>query len=332
MAHSNHAVWGGYPPSMSVIGEELPGAEQTLAPDTPPSHSVKTQAPPASSVTETWHPPAVASSVLVQVDDADGSERWVLATVQSHTRASERSPCTSFVAKLPANAGASRMPRQERLTRATEGSSWRRMMPKRNERIEAEVDWGEGELEWAKARVLKRLFATGEFTAVICYPDGTEDDEFVETYKLDAEESSGAGPAPPYRSTSSRVVPSLLHLVVDPWCFGRSQKSLTPTSRVAQRGAIEALSSLSASASATRFACAATAISAAAANAQRTPRKSQKSRRPTSRVARRGAVEAGRARGRATRPDLTARRSPTRAWRGSSACTEQPSGGAGRRS
>ena len=63
MAHSsNHAVWGGYPPSMSVIGEELPGAEQTLAPDTPPSHSVKTQAPPASSVTETWHPPAVASS------------------------------------------------------------------------------------------------------------------------------------------------------------------------------------------------------------------------------------------------------------------------------
>ena len=210
MAHSsNHAVWGGYPPSMSVIGEELPGAEQTLAPDTPPSHSVKTQAPPASSVTETWHPPAVASSVLVQVDDADGSERWVLATVQSHTRASERSPCTSFVVKLPANAGASRMPRQERLTRATEGSSWRRMMPKRNERIEAEVDWGEGELEWAKARVLKRLFATGEFTAVICYPDGTEDDEFVETYKLDAEgvEWRRAGTSLPQHQQPSRPIP-----------------------------------------------------------------------------------------------------------------------------
>ena len=37
------------------------------------------------------------------------------------------------------------------------------------------------------ARVRRRLFATGCFVAAVCFDDGTEDDGFVETFKLDEE-------------------------------------------------------------------------------------------------------------------------------------------------
>lgn len=59
-------------------------------------------------------------------------------------------------------------------------------MPRRDEVIEVEVS-DDGEVEWRCARVNRRLFATGEFSAVVCHPDGTPDEAFVETFRLDAE-------------------------------------------------------------------------------------------------------------------------------------------------
>ncbi len=50
--------------------------------------------------------------------------------------------------------------------------------------VEVEED---GEVEWRHARVYKRLRTTSEFTAVICFPDGSPDWDFVETFRMDSE-------------------------------------------------------------------------------------------------------------------------------------------------
>ena len=64
---------------------------------------------------------------------------------------------------------------------------WRRLMPRRRERIDVEVK-EDGKLEWRQAIVTKRLppttFRSASFTCVVCYPDGTPDEDFIETYRL----------------------------------------------------------------------------------------------------------------------------------------------------
>ena len=59
-------------------------------------------------------------------------------------------------------------------------------MPKRGEYVSVEVE-EDGEIEWRKALVTRRLFATGEFLVAVCYPDGTVDTLFVESYRLEEE-------------------------------------------------------------------------------------------------------------------------------------------------
>ena len=64
---------------------------------------------------------------------------------------------------------------------------WRRLMPRRRERIDVEVE-EDGKLEWRQAIVTKRLppttFRRASFTCVVCFPDGTPDQDFIETYRL----------------------------------------------------------------------------------------------------------------------------------------------------
>lgn len=60
-------------------------------------------------------------------------------------------------------------------------------MPKRAEVIEVEVEI-DGTVEWRRAAVTKRLFATGEFKAAICFPDGRPDSQFIEEFRLEAED------------------------------------------------------------------------------------------------------------------------------------------------
>ena len=50
-------------------------------------------------------------------------------------------------------------------------------------------------VEWRPAVVEKRLMKTSEFSAVVCYPDGTPDHEFVETFRLSTEGAAVARPA-----------------------------------------------------------------------------------------------------------------------------------------
>ena len=76
----------------------------------------------------------------------------------------------------------------ERFTSQDEGKEWRRMMPRRSEMVEVEVE-DDGETEWRRAEVVKRLFASGEFTAMVSFPDGSPDYDFVETFRLESEGS-----------------------------------------------------------------------------------------------------------------------------------------------
>ena len=43
------------------------------------------------------------------------------------------------------------------------------------------------QVEWRRASVTKRAAATGEFSVIVCFPDGTPDPDFHETFRLEAE-------------------------------------------------------------------------------------------------------------------------------------------------
>lgn len=66
-----------------------------------------------------------------------------------------------------------------------EGREWRRLQPSRGERIEIEIEEEEGAgVEWRYAVVGQRIYSSQCFTVTVCYPDGSLDDEFVETLRL----------------------------------------------------------------------------------------------------------------------------------------------------
>ena len=65
-----------------------------------------------------------------------------------------------------------------------EGKTWRRVAPAIGTLVEVEVD-EEGEVSWRSASVRKR--SVGDFTAVVLYPDGMPDEDFVEKYSVSDE-------------------------------------------------------------------------------------------------------------------------------------------------
>jgi len=65
-----------------------------------------------------------------------------------------------------------------------EGKTWRRVAPAVGTLVEVEVD-EEGEVSWRCASVRKR--SVGDFTAVVLYPDGMPDEDFVEKYSVSDE-------------------------------------------------------------------------------------------------------------------------------------------------
>ena len=66
-----------------------------------------------------------------------------------------------------------------------EGKTWKRIGPAVNALVEVEVE-EEGEISWRLARVRQR-FKNGDFTAVVLFPDGSPDEDFVEKFPLSAE-------------------------------------------------------------------------------------------------------------------------------------------------
>jgi len=118
--------------------------------------------------------------VLVEVDE-DSKLVWKPATVRSHLVAKN----TYGMSFMVAIDGKDKP--LERFTAREEGKEWRRLMPKRAEVIEVEVEI-DGTVEWRRAAVTKRLFATGEFKAAICFPDGRPDSQFIEEFRLEAED------------------------------------------------------------------------------------------------------------------------------------------------
>ena len=66
-----------------------------------------------------------------------------------------------------------------------EGRTWRRVAPAVGTLVEVEVD-EDGDVSWRSALVRQR-FKDGDFTAVVLYPDGKPDEDFVEKYSLQDE-------------------------------------------------------------------------------------------------------------------------------------------------
>jgi len=146
--------------------------------------------PPASAAPTSvsdWHPPAVGDTTLLLRTEHGGECQWRPARVRSH------SPTPGAFSVCADGLDAC----EERLTWCDEGKVWRRVMPKRGEAIEVEVEEVAGTIEWRRAHVLRRLFATGEFTTIVCFADGTPDYEFVETFRVDAEGGEWRRLAPP---------------------------------------------------------------------------------------------------------------------------------------
>ena len=133
-----------------------------------------TAPPPSLSA---WHPPAVGDTTLVARAGQGGEPHWCTARVRSH------SPTHGTFTVCGDGLDAC----DERLAWREEGKAWRRVMPRRGEAIEVEVEEVAGTIEWRRAHVVRRLFATGEFTTVVCFADGTPDTDFVETFRVDAE-------------------------------------------------------------------------------------------------------------------------------------------------
>ena len=70
-------------------------------------------------------------------------------------------------------------------TQRDEGKTWRRIGPAVDALVEVEVE-EEGEISWRLARVRQR-YKNGDFTAVVLFPDGSPDEDFVEKFPLSAE-------------------------------------------------------------------------------------------------------------------------------------------------
>ena len=135
----------------------------------------------------TWRPPPVGGAIVVEVALPDGRTQWKPAEVRSHVSPPAAAPNGGGgKRKQPgggaASGGSGSQPRGsqpplsfvacvdgdedflETFTYRDEGREWRRVMPRRGEIIEVEVD-DDGEVEWRRAEVVKRLFAAGTVSA-----------------------------------------------------------------------------------------------------------------------------------------------------------------------
>ena len=140
----------------------------------------------------TWRPPPVGGAIVVEVALPDGRTQWKSAEVRSHVSPPAAAPNGGGgKRKQPgggaASGGSGSQPRGsqprgsqpplsfvacvdgdedflETFTYRDEGREWRRVMPRRGEIIEVEVD-DDGEVEWRRAEVVKRLFAAGTVSA-----------------------------------------------------------------------------------------------------------------------------------------------------------------------
>jgi len=126
-----------------------------------------------------WCAPKLGSTVYAKVVGDDEKIYWRPAEVRSYRHLS--GAVVSFAACI--NKYEQHI---ERFMSRQEGKKWRREMPRKLEAIEVEVE-DEGQTEWRRALVQKRNVPLGEFTAVVCFPDGTPDEEFLETFRLSSE-------------------------------------------------------------------------------------------------------------------------------------------------
>jgi len=116
-----------------------------------------------------WVAPAVGRHVMVQVDGS-WSKGEVVHIVQRRGQTA---------VSVSVEDGATRNYSQK-----DEGKTWRRVAPAVGTLVEVEVD-EEGEVSWRSASVRKR--SVGDFTAVVLYPDGMPDEDFVEKYSVSDE-------------------------------------------------------------------------------------------------------------------------------------------------
>ena len=116
-----------------------------------------------------WFAPAVGRHVMVQVDGS-----WSKGEVMHIVTRRGQSAVSVSVED-----GATRNYSQK-----DEGKTWRRVAPAVGTLVEVEVD-EEGEVSWRSASVRKR--SVGDFTAVVLYPDGMPDEDFVEKYSVSDE-------------------------------------------------------------------------------------------------------------------------------------------------
>jgi len=133
----------------------------------------------AAEASPHWVAPPIGSSVQVEVNDPDGGVTWQRARVRSHRHLYGQT--TSFTACVNGDEEFI-----ERFNARDEGKEWRRLMPRKGDTLEVEVE-DDGEVEWRRALVTKRAAATGEFSVIVCFPDGTPDPDFHETFRLEAE-------------------------------------------------------------------------------------------------------------------------------------------------
>ena len=118
-----------------------------------------------------WVAPAVGKHVMVQVDGS-----WVKGEVVHIVQRRGQSAVGVSV-----DDSATRNYSQK-----DEGKSWRRVAPAVGTLVEVEVD-EEGEVSWRSASVRQRSVRDGSFTAVVLYPDGMPDEDFVEKYSVSDE-------------------------------------------------------------------------------------------------------------------------------------------------
>ena len=154
-----------------------------------------------------WRLPPIGTTVMVEVaEEEESSVRWLPAEVRAwQTEATAAGEHATFSACINGDEGFI-----EQYSRADEGVEWRRVMPEVGDAVEVEVE-DDGEMEWRRAEVVEHKLVSNatttgaggdvddagaasagaasesEFVVVVCFPDGTPDVDFVETFRLDSE-------------------------------------------------------------------------------------------------------------------------------------------------